>query len=100
MSPVYGTPGFTIKDIEQNALNRISQYRKDQLINDAEYTTIYTFLEKNVLNNKSLLGQKYSEQITLLNYIWWKELFSDNLQSVFELDVEDIVSSIIQKLLF
>jgi len=81
-------------------LSRISQYKRDQLINDANYTTIYTFLEKNILNNKLLLGRKYSEQITLLNYIWWKEIFSNNLQSVIELDIEDILSSIIQKLLF
>jgi hypothetical protein len=100
MSPVYGTPWFTIKDIEQNALSRISQYRKNQLINDAEYITLHTFLEKNLLNNKLLLGRKYSEQITLLNYIWWSELFKNELESVFELDVEEIVSSIIQKLLF
>lgn len=81
-------------------MSRISQYKRDQLINDANYTTIYTFLEKNILNNKLLLGRKYSEQITLLNYIWWKEIFSNNLQSVIELDIEDILSSIIQKLLF
>lgn len=100
MSPVYGAPWFTIKDIEQNALSRIWQYKKEQRINDSEYTTVYTFLEKNILNNKLLLGRKYSEQITLLNYIWWKEIFSNNLQSVIELDIENILSSIIQKLLF
>lgn len=100
MSPVYGTAWFTIKDIEQNALNRVSQYKKDQLINDTEYANISTFLGKNLLDNKLLLGRKYSEQVTLLNYIWWNELFSNELQSVFELDVEDIISSIIQKLLF
>ncbi len=100
MSPVYWTPWFTIKDIDQNALSRISQYKRDQLISDTEYASIYTFLEKNVLNNKPLLERKYSEQITLLNYTWWNELFNRELQSVFELDIEDIISSIIQKLLF
>jgi len=81
-------------------LSRISQYKRDQLISDTEYASIYTFLEKNVLNNKPLLERKYSEQITLLNYTWWNELFNRELQSVFELDIEDIISSIIQKLLF
>lgn len=99
MSPVYGAPWFTTEDIEKNAIKRLKEYRNNDVISETNYYNIYTFLERNILNNSPLFEKKYSEQVTLLNYSWWNEIFDDSSRYVFELDAEAIISFIIQNFL-
>lgn len=94
MSPVFGLSGYTREDIRHHAFPRIDAYLRDKMITEQQYAQIQLFLNDFVLKQDILERKTYSEQITLLNHIWWSHIFPD-LPQFIPLGVEELVRQIL-----
>lgn len=96
MCPVFGLPAYTGKDIEEHCLRRVEFYKKEHYISEEMSQKLFCFIQKHVLNPAILVKKTYSEQITYLNFIWWKELFPEIPPSI-SLDAENMLVELLKK---
>lgn len=94
MSPVFGLWNYTKESLLKCAYPKIHTYLSDKIITEETYEKIGDFLKNFALHETVLNATYYSEQITLLNNLWWQHLFPD-LPVFIPLDAEDIVREIL-----
>lgn len=93
MTAVFEHPSFKTENIHR-LTSRLSDYRKNNYITEVMYEKIQYFLEKYLLNEQVLHCKNYSEQITLLNTIFWRDLFPESPEYV-ALDAEDVLCDLL-----
>lgn len=96
MSPVFGLWRYTRENLWKSALPKIHTYQKERMITEETYNIIVDFLENIALDEWILNAGNYSEQITLINHRWWREMFP-GFPEYIPLDAEDIVREILTR---
>ncbi len=97
MRPLYRLLPYQKDNINKYTLPKLEKYRKEKIITEEQTKNIKLFIEKTLLSERLLNLKNYSEQCTVLNFYWWKEIFQDNLPPFVGLDSEDLASYILSE---
>lgn len=97
MQAVYGLQPYQKDTIHKYTLPKLEKYRKEKIITEEQTKNIKLFIEKTLFSEKLLNLKNYSEQCTLLNFYWWREIFKEKLPPFVGLDSEDLASYILAK---
>ncbi len=95
--PVYQHAPYSWKNIEEYILVKIEHLKEDGYMSENQKVFIENFLLEHVTTPLVFRRQSYSEQITVMNSLWWNTLFWDNLPGLICLDAEDIVKELLIK---
>lgn len=91
MCPVYQLPSYTESNIQDYTFPKLDNLHKSQKISEDLSKKIRNFLEKTVLSEKLLNQQYFSEQCSILNYVWWNSIFPEGLPRFISIDLEEII---------
>jgi hypothetical protein len=88
-------PSYREDTIHKYTLPKLEKYRKEKIITEEQAKNIELFIQQTVLSEEILELKSYSDQCTLLNFYWWREIFQENLPPFIGLDSEDLASYIL-----
>jgi len=95
MRPLYNLPAYSENNIARYTRPKLEKYRQEKKITEEQAKDIEAFIGRILLSEKLLSPKTYSEQCTILNFYWWKEIFKDTLPPFLGLDSEEIVRYIL-----
>lgn len=95
MRPLYWLSPYCEDTIHKYTLPKLEKYRKEKIITEEQTKNIELFIQQTVLSEEILELKSYSDQCTLLNFYWWREIFQENLPPFIGLDSEDLASYIL-----
>jgi hypothetical protein len=95
MQPLYGLAAYSAQNISKYTRPKLEEYKHEKKITEEQVNYIEAFIEKTLLSEKLLSAKTYSEQCTILNFYWWKEIFKEDMPPFIGLDSEEIVCYIL-----
>ncbi|MEI8338153.1 MAG: hypothetical protein WCF92_03345, partial [bacterium] len=88
--PLYGIPA-----ISKNEFLKIKDYFYGKDIPKRKKKRFFNFIKKSTENSELWNKKKFGEQLTVLNDIWWNEIFGNLRGNLLYLEVEELVKNIL-----
>ena len=90
--PLYGIPSISKDDFR-----KLKDYFFEKKISKESKKRVSSFIEKSFEKKEIWLQERFCEQLTILNDIWWKEIFGDLRGDLLYLEAEELVKNLLIK---
>ncbi len=88
--PLYGIPA-----ISKNDLVKIKDHIFLENISKSGKTRFINFIEKSLCDKNIWKQKRFCEQLTIINNIWWQEIFGQERGELLYLEAEEIIKSVL-----